>query len=36
LLVTEYLDGQEPAVSGRVGAAHLESGAAEVGESVDQ
>ena len=36
LLVTEHLDGQEPALSGRVGAAHIAAGAAEVDESVER
>jgi len=36
LLVTDYLDGQEPAVSGLVSTDHLRSGAVVVNESVEQ
>lgn len=33
LVITEYLDGQEPALSGVVGPDHVETAAAELGES---
>jgi hypothetical protein len=36
LLATEHLDGEEPAVSGRIDMTRLAAGAAEVRESVDQ
>jgi hypothetical protein len=36
LLITEHLDGQRPAISGRVGTDHLTAGAGEVGETVAQ
>jgi hypothetical protein len=36
LLVTQHLDGQEPVVAGQVAQSHLESGAEEVNESVDE
>ena len=36
LLVTEYLDGQGPVITGRVSAVHLRACAAEIDESVEQ
>ncbi|GAB3154266.1 hypothetical protein GCM10027290_48450 [Micromonospora sonneratiae] len=36
LVITRYLDGQEPTLSGRVGPAHVATAAEEVGEPVDQ
>jgi Caspase domain len=36
LVLTEYLDGQEPAITGHVGLAHLQAAAAEIEEPVEQ
>jgi hypothetical protein len=36
LVITRYLDGQEPTLSGRVGPAHVAAAAEEIGEPGDR